>query len=72
MPQIQASAIASSYIHADELTESDIIQHNDSTLLIVSEPDYTNKGIEFEVMWNVVTPDNVQTACFAPDALEKR
>lgn len=61
-------AIASYDIHADELTEGDIIRHFTGDIwMVINEPTYTTNGITFDVMWlEVPTPDNVQTVCFAP------
>lgn len=55
-------------IQADELTSGDIIKHfTGDTWLVVSEPEYTNSGITFDVMWlDVDSPDNTQSVCFSP------
>lgn len=55
-------------IHADELTEGDIVKHfTGDTWLVVSEPQYTNAGITFDVMWlDVDSPDNIQSVSFSP------
>lgn len=47
------SAIALSTIRADELTEGDVIQHllTGDIWQVASEPEYTEKGIGFEVTW---------------------
>jgi hypothetical protein len=47
------AAISSSTIRADELTEGDVIQHllTGDIWQVASEPEYTIKGIGFEVTW---------------------
>ena len=57
-----------SQIHADEITEGDIIKHfTGDVWLVTSEPKYTNSGITFDVMWlDVDSPDNIQPVCFSP------
>jgi len=54
-------------IRADQLTEGDIIRHlTDEDWMIISEPEYTTKGISFEVLClDVEGPDNTQTVSFA-------
>lgn len=56
------------FIHADELTEGDVIKHfTGDVWMIINEPEYTNAGITFEVVWlGVDTPDNTQAVTFAP------
>lgn len=56
-------------IHADELTEGDIIKHfTDDTWLVISEPKYTCSGITFDILWlDVDSLDNTQSVCFAPN-----
>ena len=56
-------------IRADQLTEGDIIQHRPSdNWMIISEPEYTTRGISFEVLYLVVeAPNNTQTVCFDPE-----
>lgn len=55
-------------ITADELTIGDIIKHDTGDLWqVLSEPQYTCSGIEFDVLWlDVDSPDNTQSVCFAP------
>lgn len=74
MSQISATAIAptnsdrQNFIHADELTEGDIIRHfTGDKWLVISEPEYARQGMTFDVMWlDVATPDNTQSVTFAP------
>jgi hypothetical protein len=55
-------------IRADQLTEGDIIQHRTGEdWLIITEPEYTTKGISFEVLCLGVEVPNTQTMCFAPE-----
>jgi hypothetical protein len=56
-------------IRADQLTEGDIIQHRPSdNWMIISEPEYTTRGISFDVLClDVEAADNTQTVCFAPE-----
>lgn len=56
-------------IHADELTEGDIIRHFTGDIWqVISEPQYTCSGITFDVLWlDVDSPDNTQNVCFAPN-----
>lgn len=63
-----ATTSESDRIHAEELTEGDIIKHfTGDVWLVVSEPQYTNAGITFDVMWlDVDSPDNTQSVCFSP------
>lgn len=67
MAQI-APTITPTFVRADELTEGDIIRHfTGDTWLVTGEPEYTNQGIVFDVMWlDVDTDNNVQTVTFAP------
>lgn len=71
MPQITPNAIATSsdrqiFITADELTEGDIIKHFTGDIWqVISEPEYTNAGITFEVMWLDVPTPNTQFVNFA-------
>lgn len=67
MTQGTSDAIAST-IRADELTESDIVRHLTGDLWqVLTEPQYTCSGIEFEVLWlDVDSPDNTQEVCFHP------
>ena len=67
MLSTESNAIAS-FLRADELTEGDIIRHFTGDLWqVLTEPQYTCSGIEFEVLWlNVDSPDNIQSVCFAP------
>lgn len=72
MSQITANAIALSndrqiFIHADELTEGDIIKHfTGDTWQVISEPEYTRQGITFKVMWLDIATPNTQFVTFAP------
>ncbi len=73
MPQENHHAIASDLgdretIASDQLTIGDIIKHGTGDLWqVISEPQYTCSGIEFEVLWlDVDSPDNTQSVCFAP------
>ena len=63
-----ATTSESDRIHAEELTEGDIIKHfTGDVWLVISEPQYTNAGIMFDVMWlDVDSPDNIQSVCFSP------
>ena len=63
------TGIASCIIRADELTEGDIIKHLIKDIWqVISEPEYTYKGIAFDIMWmDIDTHDNTQNVCFAPD-----
>lgn len=56
-------------IRADQLTENDIIQHRPGdNWMVISEPEYTTRGISFEVLClDVEAPNNTQTVCFAPE-----
>ncbi len=56
-------------ICADQLTEGDIIQHlTGDTWMVITEPEYTTRGISFEVLsLDVEAADNTQTVCFAPE-----
>lgn len=55
---------------ADELTEGDIIQNPTGDVWqVLTEPEYTNEGITFLVMWlGVDSPDNTQEVCLAPQS----
>ncbi len=55
-------------IRADQLTEGDIIRHSTGEdWMIINEPEYTTKGISFEVLClDMEGPDNTQTVSFAP------
>jgi len=55
-------------ICADRLTDGDIIRHSTGdTWMIMSEPEYTAKGIGFEVLClDMEAPNNTQTVCFDP------
>lgn len=69
MTQQTKSACDRTQIHADELTEGDIIKHVTGDIWqVISEPEYTNRGICFEVLWlDVDSPDNTQSVSFAPE-----
>ncbi len=56
-------------IYADQLTEGDIIQHSaGDTWMVITEPEYTTRGITFEVLClDVEAADNTQSVCFAPE-----
>ena len=56
-------------VRADQLAESDIIRHSTGEAwLVISEPEYTNNGISFDILClDVPAPDNTQTVCFAPE-----
>jgi len=56
-------------IRADQLTESDIIQHRPGdNWMIITEPEYTTRGISFDVLClDVEAPENTQAVCFAPE-----
>ena len=56
-------------ICADQLTEGDIIQHSTGdTWMVITEPEYTTRGITFEVLCLCVEAvDNMQSVCFAPE-----
>ena len=57
-------------VRADQLTEGDIIIHRctGDAWEVICEPEYTNSGIRFEVLWlEVESPDNTQSVCFAPE-----
>ena len=68
MQAVSKEAIAPSTIHADELTEGDIIRHfTGDVWMVISEPNFTRAGMTFDVMWlDVATPDNTQSVTFAP------
>ncbi len=55
-------------IASDQLTIGDIIKHDTGDFWqVISEPQYTCSGIEFEVLWlDVDSPNNTQSVCFAP------
>ena len=55
-------------ICADQLTEGDVIQHfTGDVWQIISEPEYTNSGISFEVLClDVETLPNPQLVVLAP------
>jgi hypothetical protein len=54
-------------IRADQLTEGDIIGHFTGDIWqVISEPEYTDSGISFEVLClEVETPPNTQQVIFA-------
>ena len=56
-------------ICADQFTEGDIIQHSTGdTWMVITEPEYTTRGITFEVLYlDVQASNNTQTVCFAPE-----
>ena len=55
-------------ICAVQLTEGDIIQHRlCDTWMVITEPEYTTRGITFEVLCLDVEAPNTQTVCFAPE-----
>ncbi len=56
-------------IYADQLTDGDIIQYSTGdTWMVISEPEYTTRGISFDVLClDVEAPKNTQTVCFAPE-----
>ena len=56
-------------ICADQLTEGDIIQDLSGDIwMVITEPEYTTRGITFEVLClDVEVADNTQTVCFAPE-----
>ncbi|AFZ11502.1 hypothetical protein Cri9333_0552 [Crinalium epipsammum PCC 9333] len=58
-------------IRADQLTEGDIIRHlTGEAWKVICEPEYTNKGIRFEVLClDLECPNNTQSLCFAPEWL---
>ena len=59
-------ALAST-ITADCLTEGDIIRHLGNNWQVVSEPQYTKRGIVFEVLWlDIEAQDNTQEVSFDP------
>lgn len=66
----QAAEIAPFIIHADQLTEGDVIKCLTGDIWrVVSEPEYTQQGICFDAMWlDVGVSNNVQGVCFAPTA----
>lgn len=73
MAQENLNAIADSLsdrimLTSDQLTVGDIIKHDTGDLWqILTEPQYTCSGIEFEVLWlDVDAPNNTQSVCFAP------
>ncbi|MBR8832520.1 MAG: hypothetical protein DSM106950_00360 [Stigonema ocellatum SAG 48.90 = DSM 106950] len=54
-------------ICADQLTDGDIIRHSTGdTWLVMTEPEYTTRGIRFEVLSMFVEAPNTQIVCFAP------
>jgi hypothetical protein len=56
-------------IRADQLTEGDIIRHfTGEAWKVICEPEYTNEGIRFEVLYlDLECPHNTQSLCFAPE-----
>ena len=63
------SAIAT-VIRNDELKEGDIIRHLGGLLQVISEPEYTSYGIEFNALWlDIDSPNNTQQLCFNPNLL---
>lgn len=66
----QAAEIAPFIIHADQLTRGNVIKCLTGDIWqVVSEPEYTQQGICFDVMWlDVGVSNNVQGVCFAPTA----
>ena len=56
-------------IYADQLTDGDIIRHSTGdTWMVITEPEYTTRGISFEVLClSVEAADNMQSVCFAPE-----
>lgn len=63
------SAIATR-IHADELTQGDIIPHLDSRIQLISEIQYTKRGIMFESLWlDVDSTSNTHWLCFHNNSL---
>lgn len=72
MPHSTVNAIAlpqsdhQNFIRADELTQGDIICHLGSNWQVISEPEYTNRGITFEVLWLDFKENNTQEVSFDP------
>lgn len=55
-------------IRADQLTEGDIITGSKGDIWqVVSEPQYMDEGICFEVMWLKSATFNTQKVCFLPN-----
>lgn len=58
------SAIATT-IHADELTEGNIVLHLGSRIQLISDIQYTKRGIMFESLWlDVDSTSNTHWLCF--------
>ena len=53
-------------ISADQLTVGDLIRHLGNLLKIVTEPQYTTRGIEFDALPLEVTDKETQGMCFDP------
>lgn len=56
-------------IYADELTEGDIIRNfNGEVWIVATEPEYTDRGIEFEVLLVTARKKErgIQQVCFHP------
>ncbi|MBR8839755.1 MAG: hypothetical protein DSM106950_38590 [Stigonema ocellatum SAG 48.90 = DSM 106950] len=55
-------------ICADQLTEGDIIQYRPGdNWMVITEPEYTTRGISFEVLClDVEALNNTQPVCFDP------
>jgi hypothetical protein len=53
---------------ADQLTYGDIVKSpKGDSWQVISEPQYTCSGIEFDVLWlDIDSPDNTQQVCFNP------
>ena len=61
-----AQNLDATQICADQLTEGDIIRHFRDAWQVISEPEYVDNGISFEVLClDVEMPPNIQQVVFA-------
>lgn len=57
-------------LSANQLTQGDIVIHQGSRILVVSEPQYLVCGIVFDALWlDVTSPDNTQQMCLTCEEL---
>lgn len=57
-------------ICADELTQGDVVFYCNSCIVVLTEPQYVQQGIVFDVLWlEIDSPDNTQQLCFNPEKL---
>lgn len=55
------------FITADRVTEGDIIKNFSGTWQIISEPEYTTSGIQFDILWLNLEEYGPQNVCFRPE-----